>query len=212
MALATTTLSSAVALNDIFIAVASATSVAPGRIIICDGEQMTVVQSYVSGTSVGVLRGRGGTATKAHPSGANVVHGLATDFADPGVGGFPINWPNMRTRTTASYSASGAIALPAPGTDAVAVLNGTSTLTMTVAAPTKDMDGCILYILGNGKSASTVAFDATNGLGNAGSGYDVITMQTAGQTCMPVIACNGFWLAMNAPITGTSTALSVAVA
>jgi hypothetical protein len=102
--------------------------------------------------------------------------------------------------------------LPAPGSDAVAVIIGTSTLTMTVAAPTKDMDGSILYIMGNGKSASTVAFDATNGIGNAGSNYDVITFQNAGDVSISVMAINGYWNLVGSPITGTTTALSVAIA
>ena len=210
MALATTTLASALGVNDNSIVVASATSIAAGRIIIIDGEQMTVAATYTSGTTIGVIRGTGGTRTEAHASGANVVHGLAADFAAPGPGGMPVNWPNLRTRTLTSYSASGAIALPVPGTDAVAVLNGTSALAMTVAAPTKELDGCILYIMGNGKSASTVTF--ASGIGNAGSSYDVITFQNAGDVGLSVMAVNGFWNLLNGPITGTSTALSVAVA
>ena len=209
MALATTTLSAAVSVNDVTITVASATSVAAGRIIICDGEQMQVVQGYVSGTTVGVLRGRGGTATKAHASGANVVHGLATDFADPGVGGYPINWPNMRTRSVTSYTADGAIALPVPGTDAFALLNGTSQWDMTLANPTKDMDGCLLYIIGNGKAAHTVTYAA--GLGNASTGYTVLTFDTGGQCCVILVAANGIWVPAPSPLSGTLTAVDVAV-
>src|SRR5438094_6161812 len=62
MALATTTLSSACAQGDVSIVVASATSVAAGRLIVIDQEEMQVAQSYSSGTTVPVLRGRDGSA------------------------------------------------------------------------------------------------------------------------------------------------------
>jgi len=80
MALATTTLSVAVALTDTSIVVASATSVAAGRLVLVDQEMMKVMQSYVSGTTVPVQRGIDGSATVAHKITANVTHGAATDF------------------------------------------------------------------------------------------------------------------------------------
>ncbi|PYQ83519.1 MAG: hypothetical protein DMG02_33580, partial [Acidobacteria bacterium] len=83
MALATTTLSSACAQGDVSIVVASATSVAAGRLIVIDQEEMQVAQSYSSGTTVPVLRGRDGSAQVAHKATANVTHGLASDFASP---------------------------------------------------------------------------------------------------------------------------------
>lgn len=211
MALATTTLSSAVSVNDNVIVVASATSVAPGRLIRIDDEWMQVIQTYVSGTTVGVLRGQQGSTTAAHASSANVTHGLASDFSNPPQGSSAaVTVPPARTRQVVSYSASGAVTLPIAGQDLVVVLNGTSALAMTVAVPTKDLDGTKISFVGNGKSASTITF--ASGLGNAGSSYDVITFQNAGQVGFEVMACNGFWIALNAPITGTSTALSVAVA
>lgn len=209
MALVTTTLSSAVAVTDNSIVVASATSIAVGRLIFVDGEQMQVQKAWVSGTTVPVARGLGGTVTAAHVASANVVHGDAADFSNPGAGNSPVQLPNVRTRTVTSYSASGAITLPTQGTDAVAIVIGTSTLAMTIAAPSKDIDGSILYIMGNAKSASTFTF--ASGIGNAGGSYDAYAAQTAGNVGMSVMAVNGFWNLLNGPITGTTTALSVAV-
>ena len=84
MALVRTTLSSAVALADKQIVVASATSIATGRVIRIDQEDMIVDKSWVSGTTIPVLRAIGGTAQVAHVVTAGVVHGLASDYDDPG--------------------------------------------------------------------------------------------------------------------------------
>ncbi len=63
MALTATTLSSAVALTDKSIVVASATGFAAGAYVKVDGEFMQVDKSYTSGsTTVPVLRGRDGSA------------------------------------------------------------------------------------------------------------------------------------------------------
>ncbi len=212
MALTTTTLSAACAASDTQISVTSATGFAAGNRLIIDGENFTVINSYLTGTIIPVLRGQNGTVAVAHVSGANVTTGLSTDFANAGPQQ-EVTYPTAgRVRTLISYSAAGAIALPTPGTDAVAIINGTSTLAMTVANPTKDMDGSVLTILANGKSASTVDFDDTVGLNGAGSSYDTITFQNAGQSAISMMACNGAWVLVNSPITGTVTAMSVAIA
>jgi len=208
MALTSTTLSSAVAVSDTTIVVASATGFAAGSFVIIDQELLKVVQTYVSGTTIGVLRGQNGTVTGAHVASAVVTVGLASDFATPAAE-VDITYPTVRARTMTSYTASGAITLPTAGSDTVAVINGTATLTMTIANPTKDMDGCILYVISGGKSVSTVTYTA--GFGNAGSSYDVATLPAGGQTAMQMIACNGFWLLLS-PMTGTLTSAVPALA
>jgi len=206
MALTTTTLSSAVLVTDNTIAVASATGFAAGNFIIVDQELMKVVQTYVSGTTIGVLRGQNGTATLAHPTTANVTTGLGSDFADAST--MTVNtYPTVRARTTVSYSASGAIALPPAGQDQIVVLNGTSTLTMTLALPTKDMDGNFLYIFSNGKGAHTVNV-TTAGLGNGGTTMDVGTYNTTEATGCALMALNGFWLLWANGIASSGTQLA----
>jgi hypothetical protein len=209
MALTTTTLASAVAVTDTQVVVTSATAVAAGSILLIDQEVFAVAQNYTSGTTVPVLRGRQGTKTQAHVITANVIIGTGADFAQPAtqeVVSFPIAG---RARTLTSYTASGAIALPTPGNDAVAVINGTSALTMTLANPTTDMDGSILWIICNGKSTSTVTYTA--GFGNSGSSYDVATLPAGGATVIETIACGGFWL-LASPMTGTLTSAVPALA
>jgi len=199
--------------NDNSIVVASATSVASGRLIRIDEEWMEVAKNYSSGTTVPVLRGQQGSATLAHVSSANVVHGLASDFSVPPAGvGASVTLPAARARRVMSYVASGAIAHPLAGEDMVAVIMGTSALAMTIALPTKDLDGCILWVFGNAKSATTLDF-TTAGIGNAGSSYDIITLQTGGNVGVQLMAVNGFWIIPSAPaITGTTTAIGSAIA
>ena len=66
MALATTTLSATITATDTIIVVASAASMAAGRIILVDQEVMQVAQNYLTGTSIPVLRGRDGSQAAAH--------------------------------------------------------------------------------------------------------------------------------------------------
>jgi len=203
MALTTTTLAAACSAADTSIIVASATGFAARSFVLIDQEVFQVAVSYTSGTTIPVRRAQDGTAATAHVVTANVTVGAASDFAQPGaqaVDTYPIAG---RVRTMTSYTASGAIALPTPGTDAVAVLNGTGTLAMTLADPTKDMDGSILIIVSNAKVAYTVTY-TTTGFGGAGSNYDVATGNTSGQTGLMAIACNGVWVLLSV-MTGTLT-------
>lgn len=211
MALTTSTLNGAITSSAQSLVITSATDVTAGDYMLIDQEVVRVGKSYTSGTTI-PLSGRGlnGTVAAAHATGANIVHGAGSDFANAGPQ-VALPYPVAgRARTLTSYSASGAIALPTAGTDAVAVLNGTSTLAMTLANPTKDMDGSILFVLGNGKSASTVT--VSDGYGLAGSGYTVLTFQNAGVVGFTLMAANAAWVIIGAPpITGTSTEVSIAI-
>lgn len=216
MALATTTLSTALTgegpLAETSIVVASATSIAAGRIIRVGGvggETMKVAKSYTVGsTTVPVLRGWDGTYPMTWPASVNIVHGEPSDFASNAVGSL-VALPKYSTVTAAQYSASGAIASGLAMTTYVQLI-GTSALTMTLALPTKDQDGQILHIHGNAKSQSTVA-TTTAGFANAGASYDTYTFQNAGDVGFTVMAVNGFWNVLDTPITGTSTAFSIAI-
>lgn len=201
MALATTTLSSAVAVTDNSIVVASATSVAAGRLIIIDQEVMKVAQNYTSGTTVPVLRGQDGTVCGAHKVTANVTHGLASDFSNASAQ-TATTYPNQRAVIVTSVSATSTLAAPAAGSDMRVVLNGTSVITLTVAVPTKDMDGTILTFVSNGAAAHVVTF--TGGLAGAGSSYDTWTVNATAPAAMQVIAANGLWMVIG-PCAGTLT-------
>jgi hypothetical protein len=192
MALTTTTLSSACAQLDTFIAVTSATGFAAGNLVLVDIELMQVSKNYVSGTTIPVQRGLDGSAQVAHKVSANASTFLASDQPGPSaqeVTQFPIAG---KARRILSYSATGAITLPVQGEDMLAILNGTGALAMTLANPTKDMDGCMLYIVANGKAAHTVTYSA--GVGNGGGTMDIGTYNATEATGCALIAVNGFWI------------------
>lgn len=205
MALTTTTLSTAVAQGDTNIVVASATGFAAGNLILIDQEVMQVVKSYSSGTTIGVLRGLDGSVQTIHRITANVTTFLASDEAGP-AGQTAVQWPKVRARDLLSYTTAGAITLPTPGADMVAVLNSTVALAMTLAAPTKDMDGSILTVIGNGKAAHTLSLPAGVGLGAGGSGVDVGTFAAGAQQAVVLMAANAVWVPFPSFFGGTSLA------
>ena len=213
MALTRTTLSAAVALGDRDIVVASATGIVANDLVKVDEEFMQVLSTYVSGTTIPVRRGQNGTAQVAHPTSAGVVHAANSDAEWGGTpAGVVVPYGLAgRRRRVLSYSATGAITLPAAGEDMVAVLNGTTILAMTIAAPTTDMDGSRLTIVGNGAAAHTLTF--AGGISGAGGSYDVVTVNATAPVAVEVIAANALWMAVvNVPMAGTVTNITATVA
>ena len=211
MALTTTTLSGAITASAQSLVVASATGLVANDFLIIDQEIMRVGKSYVSGTTVPIAgRGLNGTQAAAHVTGANLTHGEASEFANAApqaAVGYPLAG---RARQLTSYSASGAITLPTPGADGVAIINGTSILAMTIAAPSKDMDGCLLYVASNGAAAHTVQY--TGGLSGAGSSYDLLTVNAGAPVLFVTMAVNGTWIVpVTVAMTGTLTNLIAAL-
>lgn len=199
MALAETTISAAVGVSDTEIKVASATSVAAGRLIRVDGELMQVRKSYVSAsTTVPVFRGVDGSLAQAHPVSARIVHGDPADFAAAAGGSQVV--PLVRNRRIISISAAGTCPLPAPGEDLMVILNGTSVIALTIPVPTKEMDGARLLIAAQGAGAHTLTF--TGGLGDAGTGYDVITLNGTKKAAVEAVAVDETWVVPIAPAMG----------
>lgn len=211
MALTTTTNSSAIAATDTQIVVASATGFAAGYFVQVGQEMMKVLQTYSSGTTIPVLRGRLGTYPRAHTVTSNVTVGTGSDFGVPPVYQ-TVNFPIAgRTRNVVEVTATSTLTLQQPGSDLVVILNGTNAITLTIPAPSKDMDGDRLTILGNGTAAHVPTF--TGGIGGEGSGYDAVTFNSSGPVALEVIACNGVWLAICQPaMTGTVTNLVAGIA
>jgi hypothetical protein len=210
MALATTTLSSAVAVDDTSVVVASATSFDAGRLVLVDQEVMQVAQNYSSGTTVDVLRGVNGSATVSHVVTSNVTHGDAADFSTPAAQEI-IGYQASRATVVSSITATGTLSLPSAGTDLRVILNGTSVIALTIPVPTKDMDGTVLTIIGNGAAAHTLTF--TGGLSGAGTGYDVVTTNATAPIAVQAVAANGLWNSFVAtPMAGTVTNITGTVA
>jgi len=209
MAITTTTSTVAIAISDTTLTVASATGFAAGNLIKVDLEVMKVASSYVSGTTIPVLRGIEATVNAAHAITSNVVTGLASDFAGAAPAVEDV-YPFVRGRYIQSYNAAGAIAFGTAGNDNVALLVGTVARAMTLAVPTTDKDGDILTIIGNGKAAHTVT--VAGGLGAAGAGYTVATFIVGSQQALQVMACNAVWVPLPGAMSGTLTNLLVALA
>jgi hypothetical protein len=212
MALAETTLSSAVTASDRSIVVASATSFAAGRLVQIGGEMLQVTQGYSSGTTIPVLRGRMGTASEAHVASQRVVHGDAADFNNA-VGSVAPMSAQPHVRRIVSYTGTTAATcdLPKPGEDLVVVLNGSAINTLTVPVPTKDLDGCMITLVNSAGAAHVITF--TGGFGGASTSYDVVTLNATGTVAFSAIACNEVWVALMAvPMAGTVTNITGTVA
>jgi hypothetical protein len=213
MALTQTTLSAAMAIDDVKMLVASATGFAAGNKFRIDGEVFQVTKGYVAGsTTVPFLRGQENTVASAHPVSAKVLVGAASDL---GWGTMPAGAPSIyppagRAVQTASYSATGAITLPSPGADMIAYLNGTSILAMTIADPDKALDGSKLSIRANGAAAHTLTF--ASGLSGAGGSYDVVTINATAPVSLDFVAVNGLWQELvQTPMAGTVTNITATV-
>jgi len=211
MSLDTTTLASACAIDDVKIVVASAAGIAIGDVGRVDEELFTVTKGYVVGsTTVPIVRAQQGTTAQAHPSGATVVTGQASEWAQSDAPQTVVSYPIAgRAREILSYSADGAITLPTAGNDMVAVINGTARA-MTVAEPGRDLDGSLLFVVGVQAAAHTVtAVTASGGassFGNAGSDNNVATFGTGGICCMLLIASGGFWVPLPSLLAGSNIA------
>ena len=210
MSLAKTTNTAAILAGDTSIVVSSATGFAGGYMVRCGDEMMRVTSAYSSGTTIPVVRGQEGTLAVAHAITSTVVCGTGADWAQQSGAQTSVQYPLAgKTRRVSTYGAAGAIALPTAGTDEVAVINGTA-LAMTLAIPTKDLDGTILYIVGDTAAAHTVT--VASGLGGAGSNYDVGTFDGSGQCCLALIAMNAIWVPLSSPLSGTLTSIDIAIA
>jgi hypothetical protein len=213
MALAETTLGAACDASASSITVASATSIAVGRMLQIDDEIMMVAYGYVTAsTSVPVRRGLQGSVQEAHVTSARIVHGDPSDFPSRAGAGNAVNYPlNGWTKRKTSVTATSTLTLPTGGTDLLVVLNGTSVITLTIPVPTKDLDGTEITFVGNGAAAHVLTF--TGGLSGAGGGYTTITVNATKPIPVRVIACNEVWLAYAAvPLAGTVTNVTGTVA
>lgn len=211
MAFTTTTLNGAITRDDQAAVLTSISGLVVGDWARIDQEIVRIVSIGASASvPVGLRRGLAGTAAAAHVSGANFVAGKGaradgtTDWGQAGEGAASVaGLPTVRTRQIASYGAAGAIAVPDPGIDGVAIINGTGALAMTLAQPSKAKDGDFMLVVANGKAAHTVT--VTGGLGDGGTSFDVGTFSASLQMSALLVACNGFWVSIG-PTSATAMA------
>jgi hypothetical protein len=213
VALANTTLSSACALTDKQIVVASATSIAPGMLAVCDGEIMQVTKGYViASTTVPVLRAQEGTVQVAHPTAAKITfYVLASDIPVPDPQLDTLTPYAGRGRYPTSITSSAAF-VPRPGNqDEIVFLNGTSVIALTLTSPTVDQNGKVVIFVGNGIAAHTITY-TTTGFGNVGGTADLITFGTTQAQSFQMIAAGGFWVILGGLSTATANVSGPSVA
>ena len=210
MALTATTLSAAVTNVQNTITVASATGFAAGNFVLIDQELMLVSNSYVSGTTIPIsLRGVDGTAAVAHASSALVNTFLGSDQPGPGAPNAVIPYQTQRPVVFKSYTAAGALDLPSPGTDVRYQVVGTAKA-MTLAIPTKDLDGCLMTIYGTVGAAHTVT--VSGGLGGGTTTSDVVTFHASVAQGVTFIASNALWNPVSGLVGGAATVAAAGLA
>ncbi len=207
MALTNTTLAAAKAASDTSFTVASATGFAAGYIVRIGDELYQVTKGYVAASvTVPVGVEKGGTVAVAHPSGAQVTVGAATDWAQQTAPQTTPQFPIAgRAQVINEYSADGAIALPPAGGDALAVISGTAHTGMTLAVPTKDLNGSTLTILNLTAAAHVIT--VAGGVG--GSAIVTLTMDSGGRSMITLLAYNELWYCP--ALAGTTTGFDIAV-
>ncbi len=109
-----------------------------------------------------------------------------------------------RARVINEYSADGAIALPPAGGDALAVISGTAHTGMTLAVPSKDLNGSRLTIIDLTNAAHVVTIAA----GVNGGSLATLTWDATGRAGVTLLAYNEIWY-LESP-SGTFTGMDVA--
>lgn len=217
MAVTLTTLTGALGANDSAAYFAALTNLVAGDLGTIDHEVVRIVSVPAAASNpVPLLRGQEGTAQVAHPSGAQAKFGKGPTAASvgdwqpsPAAATSLAAFPSTPAREVISYSASGAIALPRPGCDMVAVLNGTTILNMTVASPNMLADGSRLTIVSNGKAAHVVTVaTGAGGVGGTADGFTFKADQTQGIEFMGVGTA---WVALSG-VAGAATLAGVGIA
>lgn len=207
-----TTLAAALAATDETLTLASGTGVSDSRYIVMGGEVMQIIKGTTAATTTPrVKRALQGTAPDTGVVGTAVTIMDASDMVDT-TPQQAITFPALLTTTFDTYVAAGAISFGAARWTFAQIL-GTSAIAMTLANPTIDQNGYLISVITSAKSASTLTVaSGVGGVGNAGASYDVLTFQNAGNLGITFVASNGFWVTLTPPITGTTTALSMAIA
>lgn len=184
MALVSTTLASAKALNDRTIKLTSATGIANKMLVRVDGELMRVTDVSLSPT-IGVVPGYNGSAATPHGILAPAVFGLASDFV--GIMGI-----NPQTEVVSqSIGLDGALTGPngvgtVPVTDTLFFITKATAATLTIAAPAVDQQNTITII------STTAAAHVLTLTGNTAT-MDVATFIAGIGSALVIKAQSGAW-------------------
>jgi hypothetical protein len=190
MAVTTTTLASAKALNDRYIKLTSATGIANKMLVRVDQEIMRVVDITLTPV-IGVVPGYYGSAAMPHGTLSPVAYGIQSDF----VQAFSIN-PQVEI-VSAGFGIDGAITGPGGAgtvlvTDTFVTLNKATAGAYTQAAPANDQTNVLTFI-SETAAAHTVTFPAST-LKNSGAATTIWTFTgTTSGGCLVIKADLGTW-------------------
>lgn len=198
-----TTLAAPISVTDLVITVTSAagfgTSQTAPQFIKIDDEFMVIAPAYntapynASSLSIPVYRrGDQGTAVAAHNALAPVTTGLFSDQVPLAPGADSAVPVPAAQDHIASYSVNGAIALPtAPNTTVVLTKAGVAA--MTLAAPTKDIDGYSLFITSTTAFAHTITATGLIQDGATGAPHNLVTLAAFKGAGITLQALQGLW-------------------
>lgn len=202
MSTTNTTLSGAVALNDLVLNVASATGAAIGNVIRIDDEYM-VQSSAAIGTSIPVARrGDQGSAVIAHAKNAVVEMGLASDFG-PAPQGAAIPTPVSPVQVRVSFNTVTAgnlsSVIPQSNQGVFLTLYGTVTTAQTITDPTDAQESQVVTIQAGAAQAYLInAKDSAGAVSEVSfSGdQDIATFGGAIGDNFSFKAVNGAWMVL----------------
>jgi hypothetical protein len=191
MSLTNTTLAAACGAADLTLRLTSVTGAVVGAPLKIENEYVGAVLSIVSPFVTVRDRGAEGTLAVAHNALAPVnLAAAASDFiAIPA--GSTNQVPPFRERVQ-YYSVNGAIALPDQNT--TVILNKAGVAAMTLADPTRDMEGLEMTIMAGTAQANTVTY--TTGFNGGGAATDVGTFGGAIGDNFRIKAVLGVWNVM----------------
>lgn len=190
MSFTATTLSSAVAVGDLTIKVASATGATKGNVININGEYL-VQTADADGTVLAVgRRGQEGTYNQTHAASSVVLMGLPSDFPAAPPGAATVT-PFAPTWNSASYNAAGAITVPTTKQNVFVKLKAGSAVALTIGDPGYGVEGVELIIQAEDAYAYTVT-NAT-GFNGGGGGADVATFGGAVGDNLHIKAVSATW-------------------
>ncbi len=141
MALASTTLSGAKAINQTALAIGTTTGMTRGKMFRVDDEWF-VATADASGTNVPVLCGQNGSAQKTHVSGAVVIWGDPSDFpTSPAGADIPVPYAPVVVHQTHVTSTGGAISVPLSSQYVFINVLGSVTTAQTLTDPVLAQEG-----------------------------------------------------------------------
>jgi hypothetical protein len=214
MALVNTTLSAAITANDTIIPLTSTTSfpavgvvAGNGQPVQIDGEIMYHVMTIAAGSIKVRMRGAEGTEARAHDLLAPVsTSASGADFPNPGVATSGQRSPQVDNLVTIGQNTA-LLTLPDKNTEYV-ITKATALASTVLPAPTVAQNGLKLIFTSQTAAAHVITATALLNNGLTGSPWTTATFAAFAGAGFSVVANNGLWNVLAAPVTGSTVVLT----